>query len=464
MPHTFLRTLAFTCLLPLLVNPSALGEDDENFWPRFRGPNGTGIPTSASAENPPPLTWSENENLQWKLQLPGPGSSGPIISGDRIFVTCYSGYGTDAGSEDSADLVRHLIAVNRADGSIIWKHDIPNTIIEDPYRGYIQEHGYASQTPCTDGERIYCFFGKTGVVAFDWDGKELWRREIGSGSSPKRWGSATSPILHGDLLIVNASDEAETLFGIDTKTGDIRWKSEASSLAALYGTPVLHKVDDERTDIIVSVLEEIWGVNPETGNLRWFASNGIKGNASASAVTDGKTIVAFGGFPNTIGVGVKAGGKGDLTDSHNLWTTKDAAYMVTPLFHDGRLYWVSDSGIARCSDPLTGEVISEKRLPDTAGAGGRGKPFYASPVLVDGHVVSVSRTAGAFVLKADPDFELVRVNKIAGDDSQFNATPAVAPGQLVLRSDEALYSVGPPLAPSPDTLEELEEEESAAAK
>lgn len=408
-------------------------------WARYRGPNGSGIAPNSSA----PLTWSESENLKWSLDLPGPGSSSPIVWGDRVFVTCYSGYG-DGSDGAMTDLKRHLIAVDRASGSIIWDKSVVTTAIEDPYQGFITEHGYASQTPVTDGQHIYCFFGKTGVVAFDWDGNEVWRREVGSGSSPKRWGSASSPILHGDLLIVNASDESETLFGIDTASGEVRWKSEAAALSSIYGTPVIHKVSDDRTDIVISVLDEIWGVNPETGNLRWFASNGISGNASASVVGDPESgiLVAFGGFPRTLAVGVRGGGKGDVTATHNLWENSNAAYLNSPVFHQGKLYWVSDNGIAYCSDPESGELIYEKRLPDTSGKTGKGKPFYASPVLVNGHLLAVSRTAGTFVIEAKPEFNLVRVNKLAGDESQFNATPAVSDGQIFIRSDTTLYAIG----------------------
>ena len=410
-------------------------------WARYRGPNGSGIAPNSSA----PLTWSESENLKWSLDLPGPGSSSPIVWGDRVFVTCYSGYG-DGSDGAMTDLKRHLIAVDRASGSIIWDKSVVTTAIEDPYQGFITEHGYASQTPVTDGQHIYCFFGKTGVVAFDWDGNEVWRREVGSGSSPKRWGSASSPILHGDLLIVNASDESETLFGIDTASGEVRWKSEAAALSSIYGTPVIHKVSDDRTDIVISVLDEIWGVNPETGNLRWFASNGISGNASASVVGDPESgiLVAFGGFPRTLAVGVRGGGKGDVTATHNLWENSNAAYLNSPVFHQGKLYWVSDNGIAYCSDPESGELIYEKRLPDTSGKTGKGKPFYASPVLVNGHLLAVSRTAGTFVIEAKPEFNLVRVNKLAGDESQFNATPAVSDGQIFIRSDTTLYAIGEP--------------------
>ena len=411
---------------------------DEN-WARYRGPNGSGIANDSSA----PLTWSETENLKWSLDLPGPGSSSPIIWEDRVYVTCYSGYG-DGSDGEMTDLKRHLIAVDRASGSIVWDKAVATTAIEDPYEGFITEHGYASQTPVTDGKHIYCYFGKTGVIAFDWDGNEVWRREVGSGSSPKRWGSASSPILVDDLLVVNASDESQALFGIDTATGEVRWKSEASALSSIYGTPVVQKVSDDRTDIVMTVLDEIWGVNPETGNLRWFASNGIAGNASASIVSDPETgiLVAFGGFPNTLAVGVRGGGKGDVTETHNLWENKNAAYLNSPIFHEGKLYWVSDRGIAYCSDPESGELVYEERLPETSGKTGKGKPFYASPILVNGHLLAVSRTAGTFVIEAKPEFNLERVNKIAGDESQFNATPAVSGGQIFIRSNAKLYAIG----------------------
>ncbi len=439
MPSIPLSRLVVPLALTVTVFAFSFPAIGAENWARYRGPNGSGIAPNSSA----PLTWSESENLKWSLDLPGPGSSSPIVWGDRVFVTCYSGYG-DGSDGAMTDLKRHLIAVDRASGSIIWDKSVVTTAIEDPYQGFITEHGYASQTPVTDGQHIYCFFGKTGVVAFDWDGNEVWRREVGSGSSPKRWGSASSPILHGDLLIVNASDESETLFGIDTASGEVRWKSEAAALSSIYGTPVIHKVSDDRTDIVISVLDEIWGVNPETGNLRWFASNGISGNASASVVGDPESgiLVAFGGFPRTLAVGVRGGGKGDVTATHNLWENSNAAYLNSPVFHQGKLYWVSDNGIAYCSDPESGELIYEKRLPDTSGKTGKGKPFYASPVLVNGHLLAVSRTAGTFVIEAKPEFNLVRVNKLAGDESQFNATPAVSDGQIFIRSDTTLYAIG----------------------
>jgi len=408
-------------------------------WARFRGPNGSGI----SPDTAIPLTWSESENLKWKLDLPGPGSSSPIVWGDKVFVTCYSGYGDGSGEGDLLSLNRHLLCVDANTGKTLWEKTLPAPLPEDPYQGFISEHGYASHTPVTDGMVVVAYFGKGGVIAYDLEGTELWRKETGTRPSSKGWGSSTSPIIYGDTVFVNAAEESNTIFAFNKKTGDELWKQEAESLVSHYGAPVISKVSDERDDLIVTVPGEIWGMNPATGQLRWYATMDLTGNISPSPVLAGERIIQFGGYPRTMGVGIKTGGQGDVSESHRLWQNNDAkSYIPAPVLHDGHLYWVSDAGIACCANPDTGELVYEKRLEDTSGQGARGKPFYASLVLVNGHVLAVSRTAGTFVIKATPEFEQVGKNVIAGDDSRFQGTPAISDGKLFLRSEKALYCIG----------------------
>ena len=204
MPTPFLLRIVPFCIALTLVARTTNAAD----WTQFRGPNGAGI----SAELNVPLTWSDTENLRWKVELPGPGSSSPIVIGDRIFVTCYSGYGVPkASGGDIKSLQRHLVCVSRSDGMIQWTKAVPGELPEDGYQGYISEHGYASSTPVTDGERVYCFFGKCGVVAFDLDGKQLWQIGVGKESGNRRWGSDASLILYKDSVIVNASEESQSV-------------------------------------------------------------------------------------------------------------------------------------------------------------------------------------------------------------------------------------------------------------
>ena len=403
-------------------------------WARFRGPNGSGVAPDAK----PPATWSETQNVRWKTELPGPGTSSPIVVGERIFVTCYSGYGDLRGGGDVQKLQRHLVCVQRADGKIAWSAAVPAVQPEDGYSGFLMEHGYASHTPASDGERVYVFFGKSGAAAFDLTGAKLWQTSLGTASNRKNWGSAGSPILYRDFVIINAAEESHALVALEKKTGRIAWKAEGAGLENSFGTPVL--VESEgRTDLVFSLPGELWGLNPDTGKLRWFVETGLPGNIAPSVVAGDGVVYACGGFPRLGALAVRTGGKGDVTKTHLVWSGSSSTYVPTPVLHEGRLYFVSDGGFATCLDAKTGDAIFKERLPGASATGRGGKPFYASAVLADGLVHAVSRQNGTFVFAAKPEFQLVAQNRIAGDDSQFNATPAIADRQLFLRSNRALY-------------------------
>ena len=424
--------LAAAGLAATLLAGTARADD----WRQFRGPNGSGV---AAADARPPAPWSATQNMQWRTALPGPGSSSPIVVGDRVFVTCYSGYG-DGGNGGPDQLVRHLVAVDRATGKILWDQSVAARLPEDNFSGYLTEHGYASSTPVSDGERVYVFFGKTGACAFDLAGKQLWAAPLGQMSSNRRWGSGASPVLWGDKLIVNAADESRAVFALDKATGKQLWKSEAATLELCFGTPIVTDGPGGRQDLVLAVPGELWGLNPENGKLRWFAETRLDGNVSPTVVTDGGVVFSTGGFPRTGTVAVRAGGKGDVTGSNVVWSSQSASYVPSPVATGGRLYVVSDQGFAACLDARTGEALYKERLPGaTGGGGGGGKPFYASPVLAHGRLYAVSRRQGVFVLGAGAKFEFIAQNRITGDDTDFNGTPAVVGPQLFLRSNRALY-------------------------
>ena len=414
-----------------LLAPSARAAD----WPRFRGPGGLGIGASAV-----PLEWSDEKNLCWRTPLPGPGSSSPVIHGDDVFVTCYSGYGVPGEPVgDPAKLVRHLLCVDRTTGRVKWQRDVPAELPEDPYEGFLTEHGYASSTPVVDADAVYAFFGKSGVIAFDRTGEELWRVAVGKESSSRHWGSAASLVLQGDLLIVNAAEESQSLRGLDRRTGREVWKSEAAALELAYGTPALATVPDGGSELVVAVPEELWGLDPATGKLLWHAEHPLTGNVSPSILVDGDTVYVFGGFRSAGSLAVRTGGRGDVTKSHVLWTSKTSSYVATPLVHDGHLYWIDDRGQAFCANARTGEQVYRSRVEGIA-AGGR--PVYASPVFSAGRIYVASRWSGTFVLPAEPRFEILAHNRFASDESDASGTPAIADGCLFHRSGRFLACVG----------------------
>ena len=464
------------CRKPLIQMMAAvsiflLSSDLRAEWTRFRGPNGDGINTE---EHPLPTNWNGTRNLQWKIPLPGPGSSSPIVVGDKIFVTSWSGYGRDRRIPgDLRQLRRHLICIDRHTGKTLWSAAIAARLPEIGYSGRITEHGYASHTPVSDGDHVYAFFGKSGVFCFDMEGKQIWQRHIGMESDPEGRGSASSPILYEDLLIVTAGAESEALVALNRKTGEEVWRQEAAGLNATWGTPALAQAGLNRTDLVIAVPSEIWGLNPNTGRLRWYSSGLSSGNANSSAIShDGIVYAVESGAGGAGGIAVRAGGKGDVTGSRVVWSARHANRTATPILYQGRLYTFS-SRIVTCIDAATGSEIFKARL-STGGAGpatrrsSRRGGFggdYASPVIGDGKIYFVTRSGQVFVLKASERFELLAVNHMGEEGEDFSATPAISQGRLFLRSSRNLYCLAPmedqdsspgqlaEAAPAPEILE-----------
>jgi outer membrane protein assembly factor BamB len=240
-------------------------------WPRFRGPAGSGIaPDSESV----PSEWSPTTNIAWKIPLPGPGASSPIIVGNKVLVTCYSGYDVDRDHPGEIEnLVRNLVRIDLRTGDKLWQKNVPGWLPEDSYdKSGVSSHGYASHTPVSDGVNVYCFFGKGGVHAFNLKGDELWNAEAGKESDPPRWGSSSRPVIHENTLIVTASAESQSIIGFDKETGEKRWQQFASGLDGMWGTPTLVQVDENRTDLVMLVAQELWGLDPRSGRLRWFGT------------------------------------------------------------------------------------------------------------------------------------------------------------------------------------------------
>ncbi|QDU40843.1 outer membrane biogenesis protein BamB [Maioricimonas rarisocia] len=393
-------------------------------WPEFLGPGGT-----ARSDETVPVTWSDTENLLWMVDLPGSGSSSPVIIGDRIIVTCYV---------DGDAATRQVLCFDKQSGEQLWSVDFPVDYREDPYQGFITEHGYASNTPVTDGENVFVFFGKGGVHSLTLDGKRNWSVDVGKGSSNRQWGSAASPVLYKDLVVVNAAEEARALFAFDKATGKEVWRTDADLLELTYGTPRIVSSEGGEDELVISVPEEVWSLNPENGKLRWYAASPMAGNVCPSVIVDGDTVYSFGGFRASGSVAIRTGGKSDVTDTNVLWTNRSSSYVATPLLHEGRFYWIDDRGIAYCTSAQDGELIYRERVE---GLGG-GRPVYASPVLIGGNIYVVTRRDGTIVYPPGDEFEPIARNRFAGDDTDFNASPAVSNGKLYLRSDEALYCVG----------------------
>lgn len=347
-----------------------------------------------------------------------------------MYVACYSGYGLSQDNPGNPkQLSRELVCYDLQTGKQLWQTAFATTGAEEPYQGFQALHGFASSTPATDGQAIYAFFGRDGVVAVSLDGKKLWQTSVGT--KTHGWGSATSPVLFENLVIVNASVESGELVALDKKSGQKVW--QAPGMDQSWSTPALVKTEDGAIELAVSTRNDVLGFDPKTGKQLW-SCEAIQDYICPSAIAHEGIVYAIGGRSNTA-VAIKAGGRGDVTDTHQLWSIRKGSNVSSPAYHDGHLYWVHETrGTAYCVDAKTGEVAYEQRLEP------RPDRFYASPVIADGRIYLVNRNTGTYVLAAQPEFKLIAHNPPL-DDSIFNASPAIAEGQLLLRSDKFLYCV-----------------------
>lgn len=410
-----------------LVMLTACAAASAQEWSQFRGRGGLGV----SADKNLPTEWSAKQNIVWKTKLPGPGASSPMIVAGRVFVTCYTGYGVAAKEPGKqADLRRHLVCVDRKDGVMRWTKEFEPSLPEHNYGGEGSYHGYSASTPASDGERLYVFFGKSGVFCFDLDGKQLWQATVGKGTNG--WGSGASPLLYKNFVVINASVESGSVIALDKLTGKEAWR--APKMGSAWNTPLLVTTPEKATELVVSVQDRVVALDPDTGKELWSAE-GIHRYVCPSVVAHDGIVYVTGGDSAT--TAIKTGGRGDVTKSHVLWRIKKGSNTPSPIYHDGYLYYANtNGGTVVCLNAATGETVYNERLMPNAGT------IYSSPVLADGKIYCVSQRNGAFVFAVGPKFQLLAHNVFDDDKSRTNSSPAVSNGQLLLRTDENLYCIG----------------------
>ncbi len=395
-------------------------------WAQFRGPSGNASAVDAN----PPVEWNDSKNIAWKSSLPGRGASSPVVWGDRIFLTAFSGYGNsikDPGNK--ADLTLHVLCLDRSNGELLWNCLVTASDRSQAYSKRVADHGYATSTAVADGEAVYALFGVSGVVACDFDGNILWRADVGSGTAG--FGSASSPVLFGDLVIVNASIESKTMFAFDRKTGKRVW--EAGPINRAWTSPCLIETANGSTELILNHIDEIVGYDPQTGERLWWCE-GIHDYVVPVPITHEGVAYCLGGRSNRT-IAVRAGGRGDVTKTHKLWEVTTGANVPSPVYFNGHIYWASDKAVQCCLNAKDGEVVYRERLPTRA-------RIYASIIHAGDRFYVTTRDQGVVVLAAKPEYEELAINVIESDEGLVNASPAISGDQLLLRTDSHLYCIG----------------------
>ncbi|UCG59542.1 MAG: PQQ-binding-like beta-propeller repeat protein [Phycisphaerales bacterium] len=421
--YAFMYKVSFVLILAV---SSTFSDVYGSNWPQFRGPGGLGVAETNSL----PTNWSDGENIAWKATIPGAGASSPVIYGNRVFLTCFTGYGVDGTpSGNLDDLKRHLLCLDAGSGGLLWQKEAETVLPESETSRFL---GYASSTPAADADRVYCFFGKSGVIAFDHSGNQLWHRSVGDNTHG--WGSAASPVLYKDLVIINAFVECGQLIALDKTSGREVWR--AGDLKESWNTPLLVDLPDGNTELVIAISGKILGFDPATGQQLWECT-GHRWYIVPSLIADNGVVYCLSGKGVEAIKAVRAGGRGDVSDTHVLWTVKKGTNVPSAVYYEGYIYFAHDTKeIAYCLNAATGDVVYEERLPRIGGV-------YASAVVGAGKIYYVSRGGGTCVLAAKPQYELLAHNRLEGD-RKANASPAVNGQRLVLRMDRFLYCIGQP--------------------
>jgi outer membrane protein assembly factor BamB len=439
----------FAFLLLLLATLSRPAAAQEN-WPQFRGALSLGVSDNQNL----PDTWTATENVAWKTDIKGRGWSSPIVWGDKIFVTSVVNLGDDqapkkglyfGGEQKQPPQAEHqwnVVCLDLNDGHIVWERTAhagtPATTIHI-------KNSYASETPVTDGERVYAFFGNVGLYCYDLDGKLIWKHEVEPHKTRYGWGTAASPVLYQDrLYLVNDNEEESYLVALNAKTGEQVFRVERDEKSN-WATSYVWK-NSQRTELVV----------PGTGKIRSYDLDGkplweLGGMSSITVATpysQGDLLYVSSGYvldKKKPLYAIKPGASGDITladdatsNDYIVWCAKmGGPYNPTSLLYGDKIYVLYDQGFFAAFDAKTGaEVYPKKRIPD-------GKGFTASPWAYDNKIFCLNEDGVTFVMAAGDEFEILHTNPLAEDDMGM-ATPAIVGDKLLLRTSARLYCIDKP--------------------
>jgi len=402
----------FAAGLAATLAPFASGAEN---WPRWRGPDGSGV----SSETQLPRQWSTTKNVRWKVEVPGNGSSSPIVWGERLFIT-------SALDEGARRLVHCL---DRATGQTLWRREI-----DDEWPEITSAlTGHAAATPVTDGERVVAMFGNAGVVCYSLDGQQRWRRRFGEFES--ELGLASSPMLFEDRVIL-VCDHDGTRFGsfdsfliaLDLKTGEEVWNTDRRGLFRSWSTPIIVPTAGGASELIVNAQEAVRGYDPRTGKELWRI-DGMTGWVTPSPVFGHGLVFAASGKDGPT-LALRPGGRGDVTGTHVAWQhDRGAPYVCSPLLYGDYLYVHNEHGVLTCFEAATGAVRYRERLA--------GK-FVASGIAAAGAIYITNDEGLTYTIAAGPEYRLIATNTL---EEEVLASPAVSDGCIFLRTQRRLYCV-----------------------
>ncbi len=437
--HTWLPGVVGAAAAGEAARPSEIGAAQ---WPQFRGPGGSGVSEATDL----PSAWSATKNVAWRTTIPGLGWSSPIVWGERVFLTTAVSVGKEedaqkglylGGDRDKASGNRHrrlVLGLDLETGKVLWEAEAHAGVPAQPRH---IKNSYASETPATDGERVYALFGDVGLFAYDFAGKACWARRWEGCRVRAGWGTAASPVVHdGKVIVVCDNEERSFIEALDAKTGATLWR-QARDERSNWATPCVW-VTSGRTEIVTNGTGKVRSYGMD-GTLLWE----LKGMSSITIPTPtaahGMVYVSSGFVADSRRpiYAIKPGASGDITDGAGgavAWSLKKAApYNTSPLIYGDLLYVLLDLGFLVAYDAVTGKQVYEpqKIAPEA-------RAFTASPWAYGGKVFCLSEDGDTYAIAAGPEFRVLGKSSIG---EMCLASPALARGSVFLRSASALYRI-----------------------
>jgi outer membrane protein assembly factor BamB len=428
-----LAGLAATAAAVAAANPEA-----EKFWPQWRGPHATGV----AVQGNPPLAWSETKGIRWKVEIPGRGSSSPVIWGDRLFLLTAvpAGVAGDAAHTPRGALPRvpHrfvVLAVDRRTGRTIWERTARESTPHEP--SHPDNGTWASSSAVTDGEHVIASFESEGLYAYTMDGTLVWQKDLGDKSMRNEFGEGSTPALHGNHLVVvwdHFVKGASFIVTLDKRTGQELWRASRDEIDT-WATPLVVE-HDGRAQVIVNGMNRLRSYDLETGKIVWEAPGTTMNPIPSPVAADGMVFATSGFRGNNLKAIRLAGASGDIASSGAIvWTLdRDTPYVPSPLLYDGILYLLkTNSGILSAFDAKTGKPHYQSQRLDGMGE------VFSSPVGAAGRVYITDRTGVTLVLRNGPTFEVLAKNTL---DAGVDASPAIVDDTIFIRSYTHLYAIG----------------------
>jgi outer membrane protein assembly factor BamB len=463
--RSYLPTLlGLASSLAFAVATAAAPASNDN-WPQWRGPLQNGIAPAAT----PPTTWSETNNVKWKVRIPGSGQATPIIWDNRVFIQTAIPTGKKAeakpgdaseqppaappetsgepprkgpgkkkgpggfggGAKPTEAYQFSVLCLDRQTGKVLWQKVAREEL---PHEGFKQGDGsLASSSGLTDGKHLYAYFGSRGLYCYDLDGKLAWEQDLGKMRIKMSFGEGSSPALYKDTLIVNRDNEDNScIIALDKNTGKTLWKKSREETTS-WSTPLIVEREG-KAEAVVTASGKIRSYDVASGEVLWECG-GLTRNVIPCPVADAGTVYCMSGFQGNALLAIRLGRTGDLTGSDGIaWThNKSTPYVPSPLLYNGKLYFFAvNNGVLTCLDTKSGDPLFEaQKLEDLSGV-------YASPIGAAGRIYLPGRNGVTVVLKQSDKLEVLATNRL---DEKFDASPAAAGKDLFLRGCEYLYCI-----------------------